>query len=29
MAICGIALIGTAWEFGYRDMFGGSALPTV
>jgi hypothetical protein len=27
MAMCGLALIGTAWVFGYRDMFGGAALP--
>jgi SPOR domain len=29
LAICGIALIGPAWEFGYRNMFGGAALTTV
>jgi hypothetical protein len=29
LAICGLALIGTACAFGYRDMFGGAALPTV
>jgi hypothetical protein len=29
MAICGLALIGTACAFGYRDMFGGAAPPTV
>jgi hypothetical protein len=29
MAICGLALIGTACAFGYRDMFGGAALPIV
>jgi hypothetical protein len=28
LTICGLALIGTACAFGYRDMFGG-ALPTV
>ena len=27
MAICGLALIGSACAFGYRDMFGGAALP--
>jgi hypothetical protein len=27
MAICGLALIGTACAFGYRDMFGGAAPP--
>jgi len=29
MAIGGLALIGSAGAFGYRDIFGGSALPTV
>ena len=27
VAIFGLALVGTAGAFGYRDMFGGSALP--
>jgi hypothetical protein len=27
MAMCGLALIGSACAFGYRDMFGGAALP--
>jgi len=27
MAILGLALVGTAGAFGYRDIFGGSALP--
>jgi hypothetical protein len=29
LAICGLALIGTTCAFGYRDMFGSAALPTV
>jgi hypothetical protein len=29
LTICGLALIGSACAFGFRDMFGGSALPTV
>jgi hypothetical protein len=29
LAICGLALIGTACAFGYRDMFGGALPPTV
>jgi hypothetical protein len=29
LAICALALIGTACAFGYRDTFGGAALPTV
>ena len=28
MAITGLALAGTAGAFGYRDIFGGSVLPT-
>ena len=28
MAITGLALLGTAGAFGYREMFGGSVLPT-
>ena len=27
MAITGLALVGTAGAFGYRDIFGGSVLP--
>jgi hypothetical protein len=29
MAISGLALVGTAGAFGYRDMFAGSALPSL